>query len=141
MTGVASSPEVKRRRSALALIAIGQLLSLSLWFSASAVAPQLTDTWDLSTGQAARLTLAVQIGFVVGALVSAMLNLADVVPTRRLFVASAIGGAARAHPCRRYRISVGPPDPGIGSCCGGDSDGSSWSEQARRSPRRRAGLI
>ncbi len=93
MIGGASSSELKMRRSALALIATGQLFALSLWFSASAVAPQLREIWDLSTGQEAGLTLAVQIGFVVGALASAMLNLADVVPTRRLFAVSSIGGA------------------------------------------------
>lgn len=43
--------------------------------------------------QEAGLTLTVQIGFVVGALLSAILNLADVVPSRRLFVSSAFGGA------------------------------------------------
>lgn len=81
------------RRAALALIALGQLLALSLWFSASAVAPQLREVWDLSTGAEAGLTLTVQIGFVVGAMVSSVLNLADVIPSRRLFAVSAIGGA------------------------------------------------
>ncbi|MEE8406112.1 MAG: MFS transporter [Acidimicrobiia bacterium] len=81
------------QRRALATIAVGQLFALSLWFSASAVAPQLRDLWSLSTGQEAGLTLAVQLGFVVGALLSALFNLADVVPSRRLFLVSAIGGA------------------------------------------------
>ncbi len=79
---------------ALGLIAIGQLFALSLWFSASAVAPQLRDEWGLSTGEVAGLTLMVQIGFVVGALVSAVFNVADIVPSRRLFFVSAMGGAA-----------------------------------------------
>lgn len=81
------------RRRALFLIAIGQLLALSLWFSASAVAPQLREVWGLSIGEEAGLTLAVQIGFVAGALVSSVLNLADVIPARRLFFLSALGGA------------------------------------------------
>ncbi len=81
------------QRRALATIAVGQLFALSLWFSASAVAPQLRDLWSLSTGQEAGLTLAVQLGFVVGALLSALFNLADVVPSRRLFLVSAFGGA------------------------------------------------
>jgi len=81
------------QRRALATIAVGQLFALSLWFSASAVAPQLRDLWSLSTGQEAGLTLAVQLGFVVGALLSALFNLADVVPSRRLFLVSALGGA------------------------------------------------
>ncbi len=92
MTG--SNPAVtSSQRRALATIAVGQLFALSLWFSASAVAPQLRDLWSLSTGQEAGLTLAVQLGFVVGALLSALFNLADVVPSRRLFLVSALGGA------------------------------------------------
>ena len=79
---------------ALAWIAASQLLALSLWFSASAVAPQLRDIWQLTTGEEAGLTLAVQVGFVFGALASSLLNLADMVPSRRLFVISAISGAA-----------------------------------------------
>lgn len=81
------------QRRALVVIAVAQLFSLSLWFSASAVAPTLRDLWDLSTFEEAGLTLAVQIGFVVGALLSAVLNVADIVPSRRLFVISAIAGA------------------------------------------------
>ncbi|MCZ6567095.1 MAG: MFS transporter [Actinobacteria bacterium] len=81
------------QRRALATIAVGQLFALSLWFSASAVAPQLRDLWSLDTGQEAGLTLAVQLGFVVGALLSAVFNLADVIPSRRLFLFSAVGGA------------------------------------------------
>lgn len=81
------------QRRALATIAVGQLFALSLWFSASAVAPQLRDLWSLDTGQEAGLTLAVQLGFVVGALLSAIFNLADVIPSRRLFLFSAVGGA------------------------------------------------
>lgn len=81
------------QRRALVTIAVGQLFALSLWFSASAVAPQLRVLWSLDTGQEAGLTLAVQLGFVVGALLSAIFNLADVIPSRRLFLFSAVGGA------------------------------------------------
>lgn len=87
------SPEPSRQRRALMMIAVAQLFALSLWFSASAVAPRLRELWNLDTGQEAGLTLAVQLGFVVGALLSALLNLADVLPSRRLFAYSAVGGA------------------------------------------------
>lgn len=90
-TRIKSSPEQRR---ALAIIAIGQLFALSLWFSASAVAPQLREIWGLDTGQEAALTLAVQLGFVVGAIGSALLNLADTIHSRRLFVVAALGGAS-----------------------------------------------
>ncbi len=82
------------QRRALFAIAISQLLALTLWFSASAVAPQLEELWVLSGSQTAGLTLAVQVGFVVGALASAVFNIADVIPSRRLFVISGVGGLA-----------------------------------------------
>ena len=70
---------------------------MSLWFSASAVAPALKAEWGLTDGAAAWLTLAVQLGFVAGTLVSALGNLPDVFPTRRLFAMSAwLGAAANA---------------------------------------------
>ena len=71
---------------ALLVIAGSQLLVLTLWFSASAVALQLEVEWGLTSGETAGLTIAVQIGFVLGALGSAVLALADVVPARLLFL-------------------------------------------------------
>ena len=91
MTQSETAPSKNR---ALGLIALGQLLALSLWFSASAVAPQLQDEWTLDIGQVAGLTLMVQIGFVVGALLSALFNVADIVASRRLFFISAMAGAS-----------------------------------------------
>ncbi|MFC7156019.1 MFS transporter [Halomarina halobia] len=78
---------------ALATLSVAELFAMSLWFSATAVAPELAALWDLSAAEAAWLTMAVQAGFVVGALGSAALTLADVVPTRYLFAASALVGA------------------------------------------------
>jgi MFS family permease len=77
----------------LSLLAVAELLAMSLWFSASAVVPQLTLEWDLSGAQQSWLTMSVQIGFVAGALVSAALNLADRLSARWLFAASALLGA------------------------------------------------
>ena len=64
------------------------------WFSASAVAPTLTRIWSLSPGATAWLTISVQLGFVAGAIVSAMLVLADRLSARRLITGSAIIAAA-----------------------------------------------
>jgi MFS family permease len=73
------------------------LLAMSLWFSASAVAPALVAEWSMSETAAAWLTLAVQLGFVVGTLGSALTNLPDVFPPRRIAAAAAaIGAAANA---------------------------------------------
>jgi hypothetical protein len=51
------------------------------------VVPQLTVEWGLSGAGGAWLTMSVQIGFVVGALLSAVLNVADLVPAHRLLAA------------------------------------------------------
>lgn len=83
----------KHKWKNLWLLSIAELLAMSLWFSASAVVPQLTQEWDLSGGQQSWLTMSVQIGFVVGAFISAALNLADRFAIQRLFALSAVTGA------------------------------------------------
>jgi MFS family permease len=77
----------------LTLLSAAGLLAMSLWFSASAVIPQLATAWELSSSQKSWMTMSVQIGFVLGALLSAALNLADRISARRLFAASAFVGA------------------------------------------------
>lgn len=79
---------------ALTLLALAELLGMTLWFSASAVVPSLEVAWDLSSTGAAWLTMSVQIGFVAGTILSALLNLPDIVNTRRLFAVSAVLGAS-----------------------------------------------
>lgn len=78
----------------LGLLALAELLGMSLWFAASAVSAQYRALWGLSTSEAGWLTTVVSLGFVTGTALSAVLNLADVVPARRLFAASALAGAA-----------------------------------------------
>ena len=79
----------------LSAIAASQLLVLTLWFSASAVAPQLEVEWALSGDETAGLTLAVQLGFVVGAVLSSVTGLADARAARHLFAfGTALGVAA-----------------------------------------------
>ncbi len=77
----------------LALIAVAELLGMALWFAGSAAAPQLSARWALSPSEVGGLATAVQLGFVLGTAVSALLNLADVVPARRFFAVCAVGGA------------------------------------------------
>ena len=67
---------------------------MATWFSASAVVPQLRDEWELSRGAASWLTIAVQLGFVAGALVSSVLNVADVVAPHIVIFAGSAGAAA-----------------------------------------------
>lgn len=75
------------------LLAVAEFLAMGLWFSASAVTPALTADWGLTDGGAAWLTMSVQIGFVVGALVSALFNLADLWLPRWVFAGGAALGA------------------------------------------------
>ncbi|MFA9401166.1 MAG: MFS transporter [Acidobacteriota bacterium] len=83
-------PPGASRRRALALLAIALVLAMSTWFSASAVLPQLRAEWALSDSGAAWLTIAVQVGFVVGAVGAALLNLSDVVRAQRVILVGAI---------------------------------------------------
>jgi MFS family permease len=81
------------RRRALAALGLTLILGMTTWFSASAVIPQLKAEWGLSDSVGAWLTISVQLGFVAGALLSSILNLADVFPARRVLVAGAVGAA------------------------------------------------
>jgi MFS family permease len=81
------------RWRALALLSLAELLGMSLWFSASAVVPALRVEWQLSDSEASWLTIAVQLGFVFGTLLSALLNLSDIFRARHLFAFSALAGA------------------------------------------------
>jgi MFS family permease len=81
------------RWRALALLSLAELLGMSLWFSASAVVPALSVEWQLSDTEASWLTIAVQLGFVFGTLLSALLNLSDIFRARHVFAVSAFAGA------------------------------------------------
>lgn len=79
---------------ALLLVSLSVFLASSIWFSGTAAAPLLRDAWSLSEVQASGLTASVQIGFIVGTLLYALLNIADVFRTRTVFFTSALAGAA-----------------------------------------------
>ena len=75
------------------MLSAAELLGMSLWFSGSAVVPALTQEWQLSPSQISWLAIAVQLGFVAGTLLSATLNLPDIISTRHLFAISSFLGA------------------------------------------------
>jgi len=81
------------RSGTLWLLALAELLVMSLWFSASAVVPQLTTEWDLTAAQQSWMTMSVQVGFVVGALASAISGLSDRMNPSYLFSLCAFSGA------------------------------------------------
>lgn len=77
----------------LALLSLAVLLGMSLWFAASAVSSDVAERWALSPSQVGWLATIVQLGFVAGTATVAALNLADIIPSRRLFAFSALLGA------------------------------------------------
>ncbi|HEX6309285.1 MAG TPA: MFS transporter [Longimicrobiales bacterium] len=78
----------------LAILAVAQILGMSLWFTASATSAQLAALWNLDSAGAAGLTTAVQLGFVAGTALAALLNLADLIPARAYLAVSAVAAAA-----------------------------------------------
>ncbi len=101
LAGRSTSPWVM-----LGLLAVCEFLGMTLWFSATAATPALVAEFHLTTGQTAWVTMAVQGGFVAGTLVSALLNLADLLATRRLFAVGCLLGASpqrRLHALAHHR--------------------------------------
>jgi MFS family permease len=82
-----------RQWSTLGLLAFAELLAMSLWFAGTAVSPLLQARWSLDVVEVGWLTATVQLGFVVGTAAAAVLNLADVVPSRYYVASSATLGA------------------------------------------------
>lgn len=87
----------ENRWTHLALTCIAVVLSLTTWFSATAVIPELKVRWSLSSTETAWLTNGVQAGFVIGALTASFLSLVDIWRLRYLMSAGALfGGFANA---------------------------------------------
>jgi MFS family permease len=82
------------RWRALVYLSIAELFALSLWFSVTAVLPALSSEWQLSDSGEAGLTIAVQVGFIIGTFLSALGNLPDIYSPRILMAISAAVGAA-----------------------------------------------
>src|SRR4030088_1353451 len=78
----------------LAWLSLAMFFGMTLWFSATAANAPIVAEFHLSATQTAWLTMAVQGGFVVGTLISALVNLPDIVNPRRLFAAGCVVAAA-----------------------------------------------
>ncbi|MBA1138743.1 MFS transporter [Mesorhizobium neociceri] len=94
-----------RRWLMLAVICASAFLPMTAWFSATAIAPQLTQVWSLSPAQGAWITGAVQVGFAVGALASSIAGLLDIVSLRKVIGISALITAI-ANLCLLFAPSV-----------------------------------
>ena len=101
-----AAPE--KRWRALTWLAVTSLLGMSTWFSGTAVIGPLREAWKLTPAQASWLTIAVQLGFVTGALAAAITNLVDVLPARTVLVTSCVL-AALANAAFAFA-----PGPGLG---------------------------
>lgn len=83
-------------RHILPVIALSQFAGTSLWFAINAVMADLQRDAALPDGAVGWLTSAVQLGFIAGTFVFALLAIADRFSPRLVFLASALAGAAIA---------------------------------------------
>jgi MFS family permease len=81
-------------RRVLFLLSLAELLGMSLWFTGTAVIPQITHLWHADLALGSWLTIAVQIGFAFGAITFAILNIPDVFSPIKVLVVSALLAAA-----------------------------------------------
>lgn len=93
-----SDPQQARRasspRRALLLLSLAELLGMSLWFTGTAVLPQITGMWHSGLALGSWLTIAVQIGFSLGAVTFALFNIPDIFSPITVMIASAVAAAA-----------------------------------------------
>ena len=87
-------PQPAGRFRALFILSICIVLSMTTWFSATAVIPQLQSIWNLTPTLSAWLTIGVQLGFVIGAIGSSIVSLSDVISSKKLMIYGSIGAAA-----------------------------------------------
>jgi MFS family permease len=108
--------------TAIALLALCEVLAMSLWFAASAVGPQLRALYALTGLHEAAFASGVALGYVLGTLASASLGVPDRVDPRRLFcLAAAVAALANA-----AMTAVDPASWAavglrmvVGACCAG----------------------
>ncbi|RJG04436.1 MFS transporter [Noviherbaspirillum sedimenti] len=94
MEGPAAAAHAAAKRwQVLSILAVCIVLTMTTWFSATAVVPQLMETWQLSSSLAAWLTIGVQVGFVIGAVGSSVIGLSDVMPAKTLMICGSLGAA------------------------------------------------
>lgn len=78
------------KKVSFAMLLTAEIAAMSTWFATSASIGAIKASWHLSLTHEALLTNAVQAGFVVGTLVSAVFALPDRVDLRKLFAGSAL---------------------------------------------------
>ena len=86
-------PDLSGKKTAISLLILCQVLALSLWFSSTAVIPELKADYGLTDDRASLISSMVSFGFVAGTLLSALFGLADRWKPTRFFAASAFAAA------------------------------------------------
>jgi MFS family permease len=86
--------DTRRPARVLPVIVLSQFAGTSLWFAGNAMLPDLERQLALGDQAVATITSAVQLGFIAGTLVFALLNIADRYPARAVFFAAAVLGAS-----------------------------------------------
>ncbi|SDX38481.1 MFS transporter [Flavobacterium degerlachei] len=85
---------MNRLKAILPIIVIAQFCCTSLWFASNAVMSDLVINFALAETAIGHLTSAVQFGFILGTLVFALLAIADRFSPSKVFLISALLGAA-----------------------------------------------
>jgi MFS family permease len=113
---------LQRPRHILPVIVISQLAGASLWFAGNAVLPDLQASHGFPDSVLGHVTAAVQLGFIAGTLVLAVLAVSDRYSPRATFLACTLLGAA----CNACTYLVGDSIPlllgarfGVGFCLAG----------------------
>lgn len=81
-------------KKALFIIVLAQFLCTSLWFAGNAVLSDLVKGLETSSGFLAQLTSAVQLGFIAGTLVFAILTISDRFSPSKVFFVCALVAAS-----------------------------------------------
>jgi MFS family permease len=97
----------QRPRRILPVIVISELAGTSLWFAGNAVLPDLQASHGFPESMLGHVTAAVQLGFIAGTLVLAVLAISDRYSPRALFLACALLGAG----CNACAYLVGDSIP------------------------------
>jgi MFS transporter, DHA1 family, inner membrane transport protein len=80
-------------RHVLPIIVLAQFAGTSLWFAVNAVMPDLQIQMGWPASDVGRLTSALQLGFIAGTLVFAVLAIADRFSSRRVFLICSLAGS------------------------------------------------
>ena len=83
----------RKKRFALILLSLTLIFSMSTMFSAAAIIPQLRSQWDFSPLSSSLIMIAIQLGFVIGAILTSIINLPDIISPRYVILIGAIGAA------------------------------------------------